>query len=102
MVADHPLACTVEDGGKAWKLVTCPKGQVSYYRKNGHLVCHKVINKPTTWPDAEKECEEIENGYKLASFEDGQEAESVMELFVFREIYPQNVDSIGNDSRDMY
>ncbi|RCN48895.1 hypothetical protein ANCCAN_05004 [Ancylostoma caninum] len=80
MVADHPLACTVEDGGKSCKLITCPKGQVTYYRKNGHLVCHKVVNKPTTWPDAEKECEEIENGYKLASFEDGQEAESVMEV----------------------
>ncbi|EYC11623.1 hypothetical protein Y032_0050g2009 [Ancylostoma ceylanicum] len=80
MLPEQPLACTVEDGGQSCKLVTCPKGQVTYYRKNGHLVCHKVINKPTTWPDAEKECEEMENGYKLASFEDNQEAESVMEV----------------------
>lgn len=30
------------------------------------------------WPEAAKQCDQMENGYKLASFEDSHEAESVM------------------------
>ncbi|ETN72487.1 lectin C-type domain protein [Necator americanus] len=79
MLPDRPTPCTTEDGGRSCKLTMCPKGHVGYYRKKGNLVCHKIINKPAVWPEAEKMCEELGDSYKLASFEDGQEAGSVME-----------------------
>ncbi|KAK6738990.1 hypothetical protein RB195_020837 [Necator americanus] len=78
MLPDRPTPCTAEDGGRSCKLTMCPKGHVGYYRKKGNLVCHKIINKPAVWPEAKKMCEELGDSYKLASFEDGQEAGSVM------------------------
>ncbi|VDM77747.1 unnamed protein product, partial [Strongylus vulgaris] len=35
------LECTVKDGGQTCKMIACQKGEASYYRTNGTLVCHK-------------------------------------------------------------